>query len=489
MRRYDDYDQIGGVRMKKLWIKNNMVSFVVALVAFFAFFVLLTPSIYSTMPCGYEGGCLSVFHNEIPGVGGFCTLANCNSYSVVNDCSPGFSPYTGESGRWWDTSITGCDQCTGGIKQCRTHQGGSLIDCCSCMKTTYPGSSCADLGGQGCASNFDDDSMNYISADADNWCLWYYGVYDSGIDAYCIDYPICVKCKNGYIWNGSECAGLEQIKVLDLHLNEGQGSIAHDSSLYGNNGKINGAGWVTGYSGYALSFDGGDDRVEVSDANSLDVSHGLTISAWIKFTSALDHGSGTIIKKDGAYILRFGRNPTRLRGIIFENGTEAIRIINSNKTNWNIGEWYHIAFMYDKNNMKLYINDILDSSQPLTASIKASNYNLSIGNGYYTGDWIEGFPGVIDEVKIYNEATCQGICPDNLPYCNTATNECEAKCADGTPFGQCSSNKPKYCHNGHLEENCLICGCPSEKSYCCPSGVCVQQGARCPSRVVWDLAI
>lgn len=37
----------------------------------------------------------------------------------------------------------------------------------------------------------------------------------------------------------------------------------------------------------------------------------------------------------------------------------------------------------------------------------------------------------------------------------------QQKCADGTLYGQCSTNKPKYCDNGNLVNKCSICGCSS----------------------------
>jgi chemotaxis protein histidine kinase CheA len=41
----------------------------------------------------------------------------------------------------------------------------------------------------------------------------------------------------------------------------------------------------------------------------------------------------------------------------------------------------------------------------------------------------------------------------------------QQKCADGTSYSQCSTNKPKYCENGNLIDKCLICGC-SLNYYC-----------------------
>jgi hypothetical protein len=47
-------------------------------------------------------------------------------------------------------------------------------------------------------------------------------------------------------------------------------------------------------------------------------------------------------------------------------------------------------------------------------------------------------------------------------------------CQDGTPFGQCSENMPKYCNNeGELVDNCRECGCP-EGMVCLDNGQCLE---------------
>ncbi|MEK6876529.1 MAG: hypothetical protein AABX63_03900, partial [Nanoarchaeota archaeon] len=43
------------------------------------------------------------------------------------------------------------------------------------------------------------------------------------------------------------------------------------------------------------------------------------------------------------------------------------------------------------------------------------------------------------------------------------------KCFEGTPSGQCSSIKPKYCDNGALKSDCQRCGC-SEDEVCQDDG-------------------
>lgn len=54
--------------------------------------------------------------------------------------------------------------------------------------------------------------------------------------------------------------------------------------------------------------------------------------------------------------------------------------------------------------------------------------------------------------------------------CNTTTKSCSPlpqlqTCSDGTPYSQCSSNKPKYCSNGNLADDCVSCGCSN--GYAC----------------------
>lgn len=43
------------------------------------------------------------------------------------------------------------------------------------------------------------------------------------------------------------------------------------------------------------------------------------------------------------------------------------------------------------------------------------------------------------------------------------TVDTSKQCMDGTKFGECNYNK-KYCDEGYLRENCLVCGCKEDKS-------------------------
>lgn len=81
--------------------------------------------------------------------------------------------------------------------------------------------------------------------------------------------------------------------VGEWHFNSGSGTIAIDSSGHENNGTLyNKPQWTTDKinGSYALSFDGIDDYVLVSDSDSLDLTNNISIEAWIK---PLDHSNGS----------------------------------------------------------------------------------------------------------------------------------------------------------------------------------------------------
>jgi len=47
------------------------------------------------------------------------------------------------------------------------------------------------------------------------------------------------------------------------------------------------------------------------------------------------------------------------------------------------------------------------------------------------------------------------------------------ECADGSSFGQCSLEKPRYCQDGALVDNCEMCGCNAGEI--CSNSVCLKK--------------
>jgi hypothetical protein len=190
------------------------------------------------------------------------------------------------------------------------------------------------------------------------------------------------------------------------NFNENTGTIAHDSSSYGNDGTIYSATWTTGRMGSALSFDGVDDYVNIDDVPALDISSAITLEAWVKNNLGL---SNTVISKDddGAnreYYMGLSYdayNPGRARWAL---NTSGFGVIDSTAV-LNNGEWHYIAVTYNGSYMRLYIDGQEDSSSPIakTGLIPNTQAPFRIGAMSDIG-YEQYFRGIIDEVRVYNHA-------------------------------------------------------------------------------------
>ena len=85
--------------------------------------------------------------------------------------------------------------------------------------------------------------------------------------------------------------------VAHWAFDEGEGTIAYDSSGNGHDGTLNGdPQWVVGYYNGALEFDGNGDYVEVPDHESLHLWETFTLAAWIYQTDSVSSGMRIIDK-------------------------------------------------------------------------------------------------------------------------------------------------------------------------------------------------
>lgn len=193
--------------------------------------------------------------------------------------------------------------------------------------------------------------------------------------------------------------------VLLMHFDEGLGSKTFDESGYENHGTIYGATWTDGKRGKALSFDGVDDYVEVSDSSTLDITGSITIEAWVKADSfpawarilekggyATGTGYGLVLLGDTGKV-RFEHNSG---GATFEY-VDGITVLSA-------GVWYHVVAVFDGNAAYIYINGVLDNSGMWNYNTNSSaSYNLKIGRGS-VDEQDKLWDGLIDEVRIHNRA-------------------------------------------------------------------------------------
>ena len=181
---------------------------------------------------------------------------------------------------------------------------------------------------------------------------------------------------------------------------EGTGTTARDYSGNNNNGTlVNGPTWTTGKVGGALSFDGVDDYVSVSDSNSLDIANAITIEAWVFWpVSAVKE---MIVKNNnannapGAYELFQNTNKVSFR--LLKGGV--MTTLTSN-TSLSLNVWHHILGIWNGSSMRIFIDGVGDSNTlSLTAPIDITAGKLTIG-AY--ADSRYPLNGLIDEVRIYN---------------------------------------------------------------------------------------
>jgi hypothetical protein len=191
---------------------------------------------------------------------------------------------------------------------------------------------------------------------------------------------------------------------------------ANDESGNGNDGTIMGPTLTTdrfGNPDSAYSFDGTDDYIRVPDNDSLDLSDGLTIMAWIK--SENTEGARDIVVKwndntsDRSYIFKDWDYGDKLSIELAKENNEVLASLQST-TSIATGEWIFVATTFDSNTVKLYLNGAQDTSSTATGIIRASATDMLIGAVFTWGGIYQNFDGVIDDVRIYNRA----LTPDEI---------------------------------------------------------------------------
>ena len=185
---------------------------------------------------------------------------------------------------------------------------------------------------------------------------------------------------------------------------EGTGITANDLSRRGNTGTlINNPTWTTGRVGGALSFDGVDDRVDVSDATSLRDLEIFTLMGWWYSDPSLNATWPMWIQK-GEWA---GRGWTVYAGdgqaasqphlwMLFGSDTGGIRATSIIPITTR--DWTHVTFIINRveNWSEAYNNGVLIGRFSPLPAYHSTTRSLRFGE--------RNLGGLIDEVRIYNRA-------------------------------------------------------------------------------------
>jgi len=165
----------------------------------------------------------------------------------------------------------------------------------------------------------------------------------------------------------------------------------------------------------AMDFEGNWDGANASNGSTLSLSGGSTIEFWFK--PEADATLFPLLKNSGY-------------GFMWQGTTSGMRFYRgggwasgeTNKTDWNLDQWYHIAWA----NGKVYIDGVLDGF----------NTGGTYGSGHHPfaiGSYSTGMNGDMDEVRIWSdERTCEEI----NTYMNCELNGDEANLIAYYDFNQ-----------------------------------------------------
>lgn len=235
------------------------------------------------------------------------------------------------------------------------------------------------------------------------------------------------------MWYGNPLAGSSNsvtatfMRVIDggqpvagsWNLDEGSGTIAHDTSGNANDGDLfYGPTWVDGKHGKALTFNGVNDYVFDPSTPNIDGGFQVSYEAWVYPTSkpADGHYGGIVVAGNG-YDGGWINMQCRLLYLATMNFDMNCGTNNSNtmvywytSNVYSINSWYHVVAVFNNGFTDIYVNGNLNNGIGTTspgAFVNTATPNIvSIGthvkpDGSSAGEY---FNGTIDEVRIYNRA-------------------------------------------------------------------------------------
>ena len=166
--------------------------------------------------------------------------------------------------------------------------------------------------------------------------------------------------------------------VTAFQMEEGSGTNIIDLTEYANSGTINGATWISTAFGYALSFDGVDDFINVPNSISLNLEDEITLEADIYWKG---------LNSDHDIIFSKGWETYALW--ITPSGNLQFKWMDESN-NWHytsidftpyINQWVQVAAVYDGRYATIYIdgNQAVTPEDEGTHTIKISGHGLGIG--------------------------------------------------------------------------------------------------------------
>ncbi len=202
-------------------------------------------------------------------------------------------------------------------------------------------------------------------------------------------------------------------------LDEGIGGSTVDATGNGHNGTlVSSPAWVDGKYGAALLFDGATNYVDTD--NFADNLTEMTVTCWFNTSASISNDAAVLVSKisaggtwggTGWMLALLGPNqgaPGSLAGIV-ENGSNYY--VPNSDASFADGMWHQAAMVVTGGNaVVLYIDGAIPAGALYVNGSIATYTNAgNVRIGYdYGGPNPDYFPGIIDEVRIYDRALTPG---------------------------------------------------------------------------------
>ncbi len=182
---------------------------------------------------------------------------------------------------------------------------------------------------------------------------------------------------------------------------------ANDESGSGNNGTVNGTILTNdrfGNLNSAYNFNGANNYISINNFGTFTT---FTVSTWVNRQSSTSIRESIISYKEGegssnyGFLLSLNEDGTNFRPRIYVKVNSSwlyAEDINSVPLN----TWNHIVGIYDGSKIKIYINGVLKQETNAPGAMTQGTQKISIGSrASFDSNY---FPGLIDDVRIYNRA-------------------------------------------------------------------------------------